>query len=525
MKNILQLILVTLLLCFGVSCTKNFDEINTDTSRLQKLAPENMPAVFNQGISHAVVYGDRYQAGLNLFADLYAQYWSNVNTSFKSDRFYMNYSWINESFLDYYTVGAPPLTQLLESADPNSAEYALASIMWVYLFHNVTDQYGPVPYFLTLGDGGQYVYYDDQAIIYDDFFKKLDAADKVLKKRMTEKPYGTSDIIYSGNVAKWDKFANSLRLRLALRISKVDPVRAKTEAEAAVAAGVFLKSPEDDALIQRTKAEYDLSHHLSVMSKWGEFAMSATMESYLKGYNDPRMMVWFSPTKSTDVRRTPSYKGQPEYHGVRNGLLSNDFNDAKNKINNNSIPGFRWNLWLNSEASSTSQNIMCTAEAYFLRAEGALNGWNMGGTAKELYESGIKNSFLQWGIATDPGAYIAGTTLPVAPEDYLSSPPAANVPVAFGSTEVIQREQIGTQRWLSTFPDGYEGWASWRRSGYPKLYAVPNSDNADLEPGAVIRRLVFPSSEAINNAKGLETGLILLGGPDKASTRLWWDKQ
>ena len=81
-----------------------------------------------------------------------------------------------------------------------------------------------------------------------------------------------------------------------------------------------------------------------------------------------------------------------------------------------------------------------------------------------------------------------------------------------------------TQKWLSTFPDGFVGWSDLRRTGFPKLYPVPNSDNPDMQPGSVVRRLLYPPAEFDNNKQGIQIGVTLLSGPDKMSTRLWWDK-
>ncbi len=172
---------------------------------------------------------------------------------------------------------------------------------------------------------------------------------------------------------------------------------------------------------------------------------------------------------------------------------------------------------------------MCAAEAYFLRAEGALNGWNMGGTAKDLYEAGIRASMHQWGYSDEAAitAYINSTATPVAPQDYLNSPPMTNIPVAFDATnEATQREQIATQKWLALFPDGMEAWADYRRNHLLKLYPVANSDNPDITNTTTqwIRRIPFLLSETQNNAKAVTDAVNLLGGPDKVTTPLWWDK-
>jgi hypothetical protein len=171
---------------------------------------------------------------------------------------------------------------------------------------------------------------------------------------------------------------------------------------------------------------------------------------------------------------------------------------------------------------------MCAAEAYFLRAEGALLGWSMGGSAKDLYEQGITNSMIQWGITDNTAiqAYINGTALPVAPGDYLNSSPVTDIPVKWSGDVNVQKEQIATQKWLALFPDGVEAWADYRRGHYNKLYPVVNSDNPDIpNPSATqyIRRITFLLSEKQSNGPEVEKAVGLLGGEDKISTPLWWD--
>jgi len=169
--------------------------------------------------------------------------------------------------------------------------------------------------------------------------------------------------------------------------------------------------------------------------------------------------------------------------------------------------------------------IMCCAEAYFLRAEGALNGWNMNGTAQGLYEQGIRMSMEQWGVTdmTAIDSYIQSGAVPVAVDGAISSPAVSNVPIKWSMDVATERAQIGTQKWLALFPDGFEAWAEERRSGYPKLYPVVQSDNPDLPQGTTIKRLPYPTVEAQTDAEQLNKGKALLNGPDNAATRLWWD--
>ena len=501
-----------------MSCTDNFDDINTNKNKLSELGPSQLPFLFSKAQSTATNNGWNYQIAQNLFHDQYCQYFANTTTYFPSDRLVIRMDWIRAAWNPIYTQVVPQLQTIAEKTEKNSAEYALYQIMWVYTFHRLTDTWGPVPYFKA-GQAGLGVPYDAQDVIYDDMFKKLDSAVTTLGNFAGQNVFGDFDLIYGGDLDKWKKFANTLRLRLAVRISAVDAGRAKTEGEAAAASGTLTTSPDDDALITRTQKGDDFNG-LSIMD-WNEFRMSATMESVLKGYDDPRMPIYFLPAVTTG-----------DYEGLRNGLTSADMALALNKPDANSHHGERWSSTTGLE---TPSNVMATAEADFLKAEGILLGWNMGGgTAQSHYEDGIRNSMHQWGITDDAviNAYIASASTPVAPGDAESSPAVSSAPVAFGATPDLQREQITIQKWLALYPEGVEAWADIRRSRAFKLYPVKQSDNPDLpNPADInvptndwIRRIPFINDEKISNGEEVGRAVPLLDGPDNIVTPLWWDK-
>lgn len=498
------------------SCTSDFEEMNTSKTKLTELGEDELPYLFSRAEQQASYSAGTYQIAQNLFADLYAQYFATTATYFPSDRYVMRFDWLTGHWNPIYTQVVPQLKTLFDSTDPSSAEYQLASIMWVWAFHRLTDYYGPVPYF-DAGIPARSVKYDSQALIYDDFFKRLAAATTALASKTSETPYGDFDLIYAGNVAKWIKFANTLRLRLALRISAVDPTRAKTEAEAAIAGGV-IESIADDAYMVKSLAGGDYNG-LSQIAIWNEFRMSASMESVLKGFNDPRIGYYFQPASGTGT-----------YEGLRNGLTAAQLGVAANSNDNTSNVGTHWTVGAGSNWEpqfTTKQDIMHASEAYLLRAEGALNGWKMGGTAQELYEKGIELSLAQWGVTgTAATTYINSTTTPIAPADQQNSPAISSIPVKWseGATSAVKREQIGTQKWLALYPDGMEAWAEFRRTRFPKLYNVVNSDNADVPKNTFIRRIPFLDVEKTSNAEAVEAAKSLLGGPDNAGTPLWWDK-
>jgi hypothetical protein len=177
---------------------------------------------------------------------------------------------------------------------------------------------------------------------------------------------------------------------------------------------------------------------------------------------------------------------------------------------------------------------MPAAEVHFLRAEGALRGWSMGGTAQDFYESGIAESFAQHG-AGDATDYIANSSStanayvdPVnsannvdVGSDYLST---ATIAWDESAEDEIKLEKIITQKWIALFPDGQEAWSEFRRTGYPTLFPVMvNNSGGAISTEDFIRRVNFVASEYANNPSGVATGVTHLGGADNGGTRLWWD--
>ena len=501
------LLLVTTLF----SCTKDFDELNTDKTKLTELDAVGVNNAFAAAQYRAIQAS--WQTFQSLFSDLQSQYFANVAINFPSDRNVMVGSWLNGAFNGFYSSAIPPLLGVLDNTKPggpaaNPGIYAVAQIWKVQAYLPRTDYRGPIPY-SKVGSGEKSVEYDSQEAIYKDFFAILKQAVADLQPlRGTTLALGANDQVYGGNVDKWIRFANSMRLRLALRVSAVDPALAKSEAEAAVTAGV-LTSNADDALLKVTTNSLN---PMCQATAWNEFRMSAAMESVLKGYSDPRMTQMFDPAASSG-----------QYKGLRNGYSQVQLGQAENGPNANSNVATRF---LPDNQFSTPFLIMYAAESWFLRAEGALNGWNMGtGTAQSFYESGIRTSMASWGFtgaAVD--AYIASTAKPVALTDAVRTPALSDITVKWETTPAKQREQILTQKWIANWPNGHEAWAEYRRTGFPKLYPRLNSDEPLVPGNAVIRRTPYTSGEIATNPKGVTSGVTKLGGADNPTTRLWWNK-
>jgi hypothetical protein len=373
----------------------------------------------------------------------------------------------------------------------------------------MTDYWGPIPY-SGVGNGKKSVDYDAQDVIYKDFLAVLTKSTADLQAFKGKNVLGNNDLIYGGDVDQWIRFANTLRLRIAIRISGVEPALAKSNAEAAVAGGV-METNVHDAYIKTTANNIN---SMNQATAWNEFRMSAAMESVLTGYEDPRITKMYAPISGT----TATYKGvRNGYTQVELGLPANE-NTKLSNVNDRFTP---------ANQNTNPFEVIMSAEAWFLRAEGVLKGWNMGGgTAKTYYEKGIETSMKQWGIsdAAAIAAYTASAKTPVAVTGAVVSPAISDIAVAWSADATKQLEQVITQKWVALWPNGVEAWTEYRRTGFPKLYPRMNSESLFVTKDQVVRRVPYVIGEAQTNAAGVATGVAKLGGADNEATRLWWNK-
>lgn len=513
------------------SCTDKYVEINTDKTKIMAVGPKEYSELFAKALQGGVSWQttDDMSRMSSTLALHNAGYTACGIQSY--DQYMLGLGWENSGFNDVYIDVIPAITSLMESAkiEGNTTAYNVAQIWKVFQLQRVTDIWGPAPY-TEAGSGNEAVAYDSQKDIYYLMFDELTAAvtslNEELKSNANLNVFGTGDRIYSGSVAKWVKLANTLRLRMAIRISNVDPDKAKTEGEAAVAAGSMMETNADDALYSVDGLDSE-GNGMPRMESFFQDIMSTNMESVLKGYNDPRMEEYWSPVVSTPVnsRYPAQYKSNiGGYHGFCSGSepLEYSYFRAYSKYGARFIDG---------KQLITPINVMNAAETYFLKAEGAWKGWNMGGTAQSFYEKGIEISIKQWkGTSYSASAistYINGTSTPIAPQNYpYNDPPMTNIPVKFSSDRTIQYEQIMTQKWIALFPVAFEAWAEFRRTRLPKLYPKKYSVNANVLPsnGQILTRCPFVNDEYNANAAEVEKAKSLLkGGVDLENVPLWWD--
>lgn len=520
-------------------CTDSFEDLNTNKYEVD---PDNLPfeSQFVEPITY--VYAPQqnmFQFWTNLSTDLFGGYFmtphnfgGNGNVDYKLNRSFCGGMYENFNLHIFNNT-----RRLIKTCDEKGlVDYAaIMRVVQVYALSTMTDSYGPVAYQSVLDGNDVSFYYDPQESIYKAMFTLLDEAITGFKTGTSEvSNMQQFDYWCQGNRELWVKVANQFKLRLAMRIVKADPTLAKQKAEEAVAGGV-LTAADKDILIDQ-----GLSNELTRMFEWGDCGVNANLVTILEGYNDPRIALYI--TKNTnDIKNGDKVvvAKDSKYLGIRGGC------NLPNKPN-------QWGNFSNLVCTySTPMPVMKAAESYFLRAEGALRGWNMGGNAKELYEEGIrlsiKNELKYKGVYAgvtsisdeEIDAYINGTTLQadfVDPVDAQNSIKAMNtVPVKWdeSASKEDKLQRIITQKWIANFPLSTEAWAEYRRTGYPKLFPNRvNSSNGTIDTDEQIRRLIYSEVEINTNNDELQKGIQILNQENSSSnfsgdiggTRVWWDK-
>lgn len=517
MKKIINYIPVFLLFALVlIACTDDFKNINTNPNGISTTSLEQMNnhigGEFTPMFLNVFRIVNRYQLQQGLNGDLYSGYMATP-TPFRGGINNTTYALVdgwNRRAWEYSYVNVMPSSvniknTIAESGDPAGEKFvALSNIIRVAGMHRVSDVFGPIRY-TKYDDFATTAEYDSQETVYKAFFNELGSAIDLLKdfeSDVTFKPFDLS--VAEGNIALWRKFANSLRLRLAMRVVKVDPALAKTQGELSLSSDVgFLES----SFIINT----GFDHPINIISdSWGDIRMGAVAESILNGFNDGRLQKYFLP--SVDPVLGGAYKG------IRNGIEL----ESKTKYLGHSAIG--------SVVDGQDIQWMSAAEVYFLKAEAALRGWTNAGIAKDNYEAGVKSSFKQYGVGGVDAYLTDNTSTPLDYVDELN--PDFNiaydseVKIAYNpeGTNEEQLEQIITQKWIAMFPDGMEAWSEFRRTGYPRVFPVAiNNSGGLIDTDIQIRRLNFPDTEVATNNDNVQTAIGYLGGPNNGGTRLWWD--
>lgn len=394
----------------------------------------------------------------------------------------------------------------------NPVILSIANVVKVAVLHRVADTYGPVPY-TQIGVGGKIqVPYDSQETAYKAMLSDLDGAIEVLSANRGTSINASADIIYGGNVEKWAKFANSLKLRLAMRMVYADKAAARKAAEevAASEVGAFTGNADNATYTGFNTTAKNPFYVVQVEYNGGDSMAAADIIAYMNGYGDPRRPAYFKLSQFDGF----------DYVGLRHGIEM-PANEVMHQYSPINISVSSPYVWMNA------------AEVAFLKAEAsAVFGFDMGGNAKDFYEEGIRLSFEQWGVdgaddyiadaTSKPGTYVD----PIGANSYGGS--LSEMTIAWEESADVEKKQekILIQKWIANWLLGNESWADIRRTGYPRIFpatAEGNKSNGLVDSVEGARRMKYPSDEYVNNGENLRAAVALLGGADEMATRTWFD--
>ncbi|WP_106828482.1 SusD/RagB family nutrient-binding outer membrane lipoprotein [Parabacteroides pacaensis] len=528
--SILKIGLTYLLLICLFGCTSDFEKMNKNPFETTHIIPGYLIRnVLQQGLVNMGIW--EYQVGDNLHVHFYAQYFASVNSGFVTDRYGWKSSWIHDGFWYSYYSNTTRIRHEVGDWAKEHPEwdnmYQILRICDAMCAARTTDMFGDVPY-SEAGQGIPIPKFDSQKDIYYTLFTELKEAVAALKSNTNQESYTElQDIYYKGDVNKWIKLANSLRLRLALRISFIDPEKAKQEGEAALT-DVMMESNADNAGALVSLIENSNGHPLYYIGNWDDFRASKTIIDILQKESsvaDPRLPLWFGKTQGY-VAGTFDH----EYHGVPNGLLASQMTEENNKaLNNSAVWGFyfnkEWNLQKKGDLEGTDgrptqegvyKPLVCMnyAEVCLLKAEAALRGWAGAGDAQTQYEKGIRASFAEFREGVDANLYTTEND-----DLYIHSGNVKWDPSANFETKL---KKVITQKWLALYPNGAEAWSEFRRTGYPVLNPVQASDISVITEGQFIKKVPYTDQEISSNPNALDPSLNQ-GQGNGQNVRVWWD--
>lgn len=404
------------------------------------------------------------------------------NAQFLSETQYPNLSLYNQVSASFYGIYQGPLMNLdsvlrAEKYDVNEGpvnnQLAVARILKAYYFWHVTDRWGDVPFSESLRGRVDFTpKYDAQQVIYDSLFNMLEVANNLIVPGEIQ-----NDILYDGDPEQWKKLGNTIRLLMALRLSKVDANRGKDEFNKALNAGIMTSNGDNLVFRHLANAQnesYWWDQIRDQNRKW--WALSKTLVDIMKPANDPRLPV-YGNTNSNG-----------EYVGLQFGQTDNLSTTAYSLLGNE--------IW----RQDASNYLVTYAQALFAQAEAAKLGWIPGGDAKaeEMYDLAITESVRQWTGSIDGASQLVEEPT-----------------VKYNPATALQ--QIATQRWVHLFMHGYEAWAEWRRTGVPAL--------TEPQGVPVPRRQGYPVDEQFTNKANYQEAVQRqFAGADDLKGKLWWDK-
>lgn len=481
------------------SCTKDFEDINTDPNQPSSVSTGFLLTAAQRGLMDYT--WDAWFNGRR--GNQLAQYWSSNQYSSES-RYQLRTNITNTYWALFYSGtsdaatrpggGMSDLNEIIRLNTESPADYvgfgdngnqiAVAKALKAWTFQNMTDCWGPLPFSQALkGSEVPSPGYDSQEDIYNGLINMLNEASNDIDVNAAG-PQG--DKVYGGDMTKWKKFVNTLKVRVAIRMADVNPTAAEQAIQEAVADGVFTSNDDNALLVYDAAAPGNNPLNEDAKTR-NDFASSNTMVDVLKDLNDPRIGMFYAPAVSSG-----------EFVGEVYGLSEENAALTPNDDVSQRAPGL-----LEADAPGVYLDY---ASLQFTLAEAVERGF-MAGSAKDYYDEGIKASMEFWGI-TDGAAIDAYTA-------------QANVDYdALKNGGMAWNEIIGKQKWISLYMQGIQGWTEWRRLDFGILQLPADGV---LAGSGIPNRMLYPLDEQTLNKANYEQGVQLLGGADALETKLWWD--
>ncbi len=538
LKNIYFTIAAFMIIVTAASCKKDLAKANTNPDQITaaNYDPNLLLTTVQLTYPGAVNFGGSAWATKWGAVGCFVQHVASTNTGFYyGDKYFNNIGAMGEMFQDAYTSSVQPVVELYQLT-VNKPQYRnlhqIARIMKAMVFEQITDQYGDIPYFqagLGYYDRIYTPVYDSQKAIYADLLKEVSQATDSLDES-ADKPSG--DILYaeaSDQIKEWKMFGNSLLLRMAMRLTKVDVPTAQAYVKKVI--GNTMQSNADNAIINRVQTGNVITENQDAVQIFGndstDLRLSSTIINNMQSNSDPRLSVvaWLY---QRDDSNNPVTDTTPAHQlGLPPGFIVGGANPIYDITKQSGYPtgnadgqyaGLYGYSRLNDNIlSTTAPNLILTyAETEFLLADAAARWGSMAGLngmsdAVAHYQNGVKAAVMQLSAYGSFPSINSGNA--DAYYDKVKFTAAASQATAYNL--------INTQYWLCTLMDEYEAWSNWRRTGYPVL--VPT-----LYPGTgmttIPRRLTYPPSQKTTNLANYNAAVANLTGGDKMTSVVWWDK-
>ncbi|MCB0584985.1 MAG: SusD/RagB family nutrient-binding outer membrane lipoprotein [Phaeodactylibacter sp.] len=482
-------IYVLSILLFGMfSCSQNLTDLNVDNKNPREVEAD---VLFANATSELFDFMASTNVNINNFR-LWAQQWAQTTYADES-----NYE-LSERRVDeraWNTLYATVIRDLKEAKtlwaekelspafleEHQRNQIAMAEVMEIFAWHLLVDIFGDIPYTAAFTDDVTPAY-DDDAAIYADLAARLDAA---IGKLSGASVVGSSDLVYGGDVAKWKKMANTLKVRMGIRMADMNNATAKQMVEAALSSGVFESSDDDFRLHYTSSTPHTNPLWVDlVQSGRSDFVAANTIVDKMNALEDPRLPYFFEDQYEVVIDTNTGETAIQFLGGIYGD--NNNYNSFSHPGELQKMPTF-------------SHSILDYTELSFLLADAAERGYSVGKSAEEYYNQGITSSILEWG----------GTTAEA--NTYLANPD-----VAYSTAQGDWKEKIALQKWLAMYNRGFEAWTTWRVYDAPELNIAAQAGT--LPP----TRYTYPTSEYSLNGDNVEAASGAIGGNTKF-VKVFWD--